>query len=169
MGLWAYGIESNDYIHIWRWEKNWLPCCHLRKIGWLSHGSVDPGGIFPCAFPPGSKADRHRDFTWFHQTLVDHDADFASISRFWIAQEGHVFCAGSNHKRETEVNKQRTSFLKGRNQFSSEVWRMVGLINCGYAEVGSSFQDILDTRSYVLCTKSKHFQTPPKAQRNIYI
>lgn len=67
------------------------------------------------------------------------------------------------------MNKQRTFFLKGRNQFSSEVWRVVGLINCGYAEVGSSFQDILDTRSYVLCTKSEHFQTPPKAQRNIYI
>ena len=148
-------------------KKTWVTMLPFAK-NWLAESwRVDRGGSSQ-AFPPGSKpADTgiSHDFTRRWSTTMRQ----ASISRFWIAQEGHVFCAGSNHKRETEVNKQRTSVLKGRNQFSSEVWRMVGLINCGYAEVGSSFQDILDTRSYVLCTKSKHFQTPPKAQRNIYI
>ena len=138
MGIWDR--KQRKCIHIWRSEKKtWVTMLPFAK-NWLAESwRVDRGGSSQ-AFPPGSKpADTgiSHDFTRRWSTTMRQ----ASISRFWIAQEGHVFCAGSNHKRETEVNKHWTSVLKGRNQFSSEVWRMVGLINCGYAEVGSSFQD----------------------------
>jgi len=54
MGLWAYGIESNENAFTYgdRKKKPGLPCCHLRKIGWLSHGGLT-GGDLPKLFHQG--------------------------------------------------------------------------------------------------------------------
>ena len=150
MGKWDRKQRLHSHMEIGK--NGAFPCCHFAKfIGLFSSWRVDPsGGSSPLLFHQG-QTSRHRDFSIMDRPTEGHV--FQVQLRFAVECRVEAFCT------ETEVNKQRTFFLKGRNQFSSEVWRVVGLINCGYAEVGSSFQDILDTRSYVLCTKSIKKQT----------